>query len=745
LSGNPIGSLSNVSSLSSLLHLYVLAGRLAGALTKRGVWFSLRRQVADASVATLENLSFPSSVTTLNFSSNPITLVRGVIFPASLTELTLLATANAAAATTTSTVSARALQTSVADPSAQAVSVLQEFEVRQSDADLFETLAHWEVSATSTLSCSDASANPRYVQDTMLCVLSDSEFAAKFESVVIEASSGSTSGSMWGADSTASQEEERIALQETLHQRRSWFLIGTAALLSAFTALLFVNAFCLCLRRKVQGASKQNGSQHKRTKTASGNNDFRRENARLGAAEEARHLLTSDPSARPDEHLPIQPESEPSAQHDEAPATRERKDDPVARLQGQLHRCELDKALIRHRELLSPAALEQLDAAGDRSRESSSAFIYFRAAYQDKTVMLKALSIAKHKRGSHSSSAPAELLGFVEEIRLSSELSHPQLVAFYGFVRMDRFTEETGDSGVAMVMEYMDRGDLNTFIQAHRQASLHQQVASKRRPDQRADAPKRVGWDDEALDDLMTGDGSDDDYEEDILRSDDERAAADDPGRWNWRSSSTAYKSKLSVAIEVAQAVRYLHSFSPPLFHGNLSSRKVFLNGDWSVKLGDLTCCSALRRWSSSHKQHSVASSSSTAASPARVSGASRSSSQASGEEVHMDMTVWTAPEVLDGRQYTQKADIYSFGVLLAQLASYECSSAEHSVMDDTEVPMLNNTHEEHSTADGEAPTPVRLLMFRCQAFQPEVRPTADELVQELHRIEQNLTGKSSA
>lgn len=105
-----------------------------------------------------------------------------------------------------------------------------------------------------------------------------------------------------------------------------------------------------------------------------------------------------------------------------------------------------------------------------------------------------------------------------------------------------------------------------------------------------------------------------------------------------------------------------------------------------------------------------------------------------------MDMTVWTAPEVLDGRQYTQKADIYSFGVLLSQLATYECTSAEHFVMDDTEAPMLNNTDKETS-ADGEAPTPIWLLTFRCQAFQPEIRPTADELIQELCRIEQELKG----
>ncbi|RLN63469.1 hypothetical protein BBJ29_004664 [Phytophthora kernoviae] len=158
LSGNAIGSLNNISFPSSLLHL----------------------DMSDSSIASLENLSFPSTVTTLNFSGNPITLIRGVIFPASLTKLALTATAKSTT-TTTSVITpeeARALQTGNGGNTVQSASVLQEFEVRQSDADMFEKLSLWDVSTTSTLSCSDSDASPRYVQDTMLCVLSDNEFAA---------------------------------------------------------------------------------------------------------------------------------------------------------------------------------------------------------------------------------------------------------------------------------------------------------------------------------------------------------------------------------------------------------------------------------------------------------------------------------------------------------------------------------------------------------------------------------------
>ncbi|KAG7397487.1 hypothetical protein PHYBOEH_000639 [Phytophthora boehmeriae] len=708
LSRNVIGSLYNVSFPSTLLRL----------------------EMADSSVASLENFSFPNTVTTLNFSGNPITLIRGVIFPESLTTFTLTATeklANAPISVVTPE-ETRALQTNDGGNTAQSVSVLQEFEVRQSDADMFEKLSLWDVSTTSTLSCSDSDANPRYVQDTMLCVLSDSEFATKYEKVVLQASSGS--GSMWGTDESSSHAVELIVLKETLDQRRSWFLMGAAALLTGLTIVLFVNAFCLCLRRQVRGISKKRYSTL--TKTASGRTkNFWGDTESMDPGDENLHLLRSDPltTVQEDDGQP-----EPEDESDNARMKRWKRVDPRFNLQQELKRYEIAASLIKCKVLLSPAVSDHDEGLEEGRGESSSSFVYFKAEYRRKLVVLKALRLLEDTDSKRDNGVSSELRGFVQEIHLSSTLSHPQLVAFYGYMAPEAGKTSTVNyEDLAMVMEYMSKGDLNTFIQAHKRSLQQEELKQQSRCEntrERTKLPaKRVN------DELTNNRSSDNDVGES-----NEVFNNEDSGRWNWRTSSAVYKSKLSIAIEVAEAVQYLHSFSPPLFHGNLSSRKVFLDSEWNVKLGDLTCCSALRRWSSSHQQNSVDSPLGTAKSPTRTSEAS----SAISSEVHMDMSVWTAPEVLDGRQYTQKADIYSFGVLLAQLTSYECSSDEHSVMDDMEVPMLNNILQESPPVDGEAPTPIRLLMLRCQAFQPEVRPTAEELLQELHQIERDVAKKPS-
>ncbi|GMF21387.1 unnamed protein product [Phytophthora fragariaefolia] len=151
-----------------------------------------------------------------------------------------------------------------------------------------------------------------------------------------------------------------------------------------------------------------------------------------------------------------------------------------------------------------------------------------------------------------------------------------------------------------------------------------------------------------------SGNDSKNDLDEDIGQAEEAERMTVGSGRRNWRGSSP-YKGKLSIAIEVARAVSYaqavactsgsvLHSFSQPLLGGNLSSRKGFLDCEWNVELGDFVWCSAVWLWSSCETHNAIQ----------RISlpqqhrqdsfmGRRNTSSQASGEAVDMDMTVWTA------------------------------------------------------------------------------------------------------
>ncbi|KAL3661233.1 hypothetical protein V7S43_013842 [Phytophthora oleae] len=90
-------------------------------------------------------------------------------------------------------------------------------------------------------------------------------------------------------------------------------------------------------------------------------------------------------------------------------------------------------------------------------------------------------------------------------------------------------------------------------------------------------------------------------------------------------------KDKFYIALGIAQAFEYLHGCSSPIIHRDLKSSNILLTNELKPKLIDF--------------------------------GVSRG-------KVDFTMTggigtpYWTAPEVLEGKRYSEQADTYSFGVI---------------------------------------------------------------------------------
>ncbi|KAG6970407.1 hypothetical protein JG687_00002643, partial [Phytophthora cactorum] len=94
-------------------------------------------------------------------------------------------------------------------------------------------------------------------------------------------------------------------------------------------------------------------------------------------------------------------------------------------------------------------------------------------------------------------------------------------------------------------------------------------------------------------------------------------------------------KQKATTALQVCHALTYLHSLDPPVVHRDLKSRNILFSSDMEAKLSDF--------------------------------GISR-------ERLDQTMTagvgtsLWMAPEVMMGERYDDKADMFSFGVVLSEL-----------------------------------------------------------------------------
>jgi len=96
---------------------------------------------------------------------------------------------------------------------------------------------------------------------------------------------------------------------------------------------------------------------------------------------------------------------------------------------------------------------------------------------------------------------------------------------------------------------------------------------------------------------------------------------------------------QLKWAREIALGVAYLHAQRPPVVHRDLKAGNVLVCKAWCAKLADF---GAARVRASKHIE------------TARTSGTSQ----------------WTAPEVLRQQPHDERADAYSFGILLYELAS---------------------------------------------------------------------------
>lgn len=298
------------------------------------------------------------------------------------------------------------------------------------------------------------------------------------------------------------------------------------------------------------------------------------------------------------------------------------------------------------------------------------------------SAMLRSSServVLKQMYPEKAKKSPRVVEKFMEEIRLYSKLKHDKIVAFRG-ISWSTLLD------LSMVLEFMPNGNLSEMLE--RQLRMD---------------PKRDGW------------------------------------CWSSREEAGFGRSKLAFALDISDAVLYLHSFSDPVIHRDLKAQNVLLSKTWIAKLSDF--------------------------------GASRVKS---GSETAMQMTAevgtvaWIAPEVIRGDKYDQQVDIYSFGVVLCELdtcakpyANGATTCDGDQVPEDDEEEIGDDlTSSRRSSRSGifnsnailamavsenrvrpafhrDCPRTIRDLGLQCMRGSPRDRPTAKEVYAALRTFEE--------
>ncbi|XP_061948065.1 LEAF RUST 10 DISEASE-RESISTANCE LOCUS RECEPTOR-LIKE PROTEIN KINASE-like 1.3 isoform X2 [Populus nigra] len=185
---------------------------------------------------------------------------------------------------------------------------------------------------------------------------------------------------------------------------------------------------------------------------------------------------------------------------------------------------------------------------------------------------------------------------------------------------------------------------------------------------------------------------------------------------------------RLSIAIETASALVYLHASD--VIHRDVKTNNILLDNDFCVKVADF----GLSRLFPTNATHLT--------------------TAPQGTPGYVD------PEYYQCYQLTDKSDVYSFGVVLIELISalqaVDTNRRRHDInLSNMAVNMIQN-HALNELVDPflgfdkdfvvrRMVTSVAELAFRCLQKQREMRPTMEEVLEILKRIEKENYGAEKA
>ncbi|KAG6964090.1 hypothetical protein JG688_00007857, partial [Phytophthora aleatoria] len=162
--------------------------------------------------------------------------------------------------------------------------------------------------------------------------------------------------------------------------------------------------------------------------------------------------------------------------------------------------------------------------------------------------------------------------------------------------------------------------------------------------------------------------------------------------------------SKMQIAYDVAYALTYLHSLEPAVLHRDLKSRNILLTESLTAKITDF------------------------GTSRIRFDGSMTS---------NVGSSLWMAPEVMMGRRYDEKADVFSLGVVMSELDTHELpyshvkssNNKKGRPLPDTAVLQMVSMGKLQVRFSPFMDQDIRHFIERCVNVNPCERPTAAEVL----------------
>ncbi|KAK9161751.1 hypothetical protein Syun_008092 [Stephania yunnanensis] len=166
------------------------------------------------------------------------------------------------------------------------------------------------------------------------------------------------------------------------------------------------------------------------------------------------------------------------------------------------------------------------------------------------------------------------------------------------------------------------------------------------------------------------------------------------------------WRRRVHMALDIARGMNYLHHCNPPIIHRDLKSSNLLVDKNWTVKVGDFGLSRLKRETYLTTK---------------------------TGKGTPQ----WMAPEVLRNEPADEKSDIYSFGVILWELATEKIPwDSLNSMQVIGAVGFMNQRLEIPQDVDPQWVT----LIESCWHSEPQIRPSFHELLEKLKDLQRQYS-----
>lgn len=173
-----------------------------------------------------------------------------------------------------------------------------------------------------------------------------------------------------------------------------------------------------------------------------------------------------------------------------------------------------------------------------------------------------------------------------------------------------------------------------------------------------------------------------------------------------------SWATRVKLALEIAMGLSYLHSKG--IFHRDLTSKNCLIKSDENVYtaiVGDFGLAEKIPSHDFEGEKLSVVGS-----------------------------PFWMAPEVLRDEPYNEKADVFSYGIILCEIIAR--IQADPDYLPRTENFGLDYHAFQHMV--GDCPPDFLQLAFNCCNMDPKLRPSFTDIVKRLEEIQKQLKADDS-